>query len=238
MTRDPTSGDTLLLLIRHGETRWNEEGRVQGWQDSPLTRAGIAQARMLAARLAGEPVDRLVASDLGRARETAAAIAHRLALAVELEPDLRERSYGVLEGCTWAEAEARHPEAYARVAARDHEYVVPGGESAAAFAARVVRALERIAAAHSGRRVAVVAHGGVLGVAYRRAAGLPRDAPRSYALANASVNYLRFSGGRLSIERWGDVAHLAVDTADDPTEIATGRARGDAADDAAGGGAR
>ncbi|MCL4799691.1 MAG: phosphoglycerate mutase family protein [Burkholderiales bacterium] len=236
MTNEAT-GDTLLLLVRHGETRWNAEGRVQGWLDSPLTSAGVAQARMLAARLADEPVDRIFASDLGRARETAAAIAARLALAVELEPGLRERAYGVLEGCTWAEAEALHPEAYARVAARDHEYVVPGGESAAAFGARVLRALERIAAAHAGKRVVVVAHGGVLGVAYRRAAGLPADAPRTYALANASLNHLRFAGGRLSVERWGDVAHLAVDAADDPTEPAA-RSSGSGAGSPARGGGR
>lgn len=212
------TGDTLLLLIRHGETAWNLEGRVQGWQDSPLTVEGIAQAELVAARLAGECVDRLFASDLGRARTTAAALAARLGLAVELNPGLRERSYGILEGHTWAEAERLHPEAYARVAARDPEYTVPGGESAAAFAARVADALERIAAAHAGRRLAVVTHGGVLGVAYRRASGLPPEAPRSYTLANASVNYLRYRDGALAIERWGDVTHLATDPVDDTSD--------------------
>jgi len=207
---------TSLLLIRHGETRWNREGRVQGWLDSPLTDAGMAQARLLAACLALARPDRLYASDLGRARETASPIAARLGLEVTLEPALRERAYGVLEGCTWAEAERGHPEAYARVAARDAAYVVPGGESAEAFHARVIAAVERIAAAHAGECVAIVAHGGVLGVLYRHAAGLPLDAPRTYALANASVNVLRHADGRLTIERWGDVAHLANAPEDDP----------------------
>jgi probable phosphoglycerate mutase len=204
-----TSTHTLLLLIRHGETQWNQEGRVQGWCDSPLTDAGIAQARLLAARLAEERVDRLVASDLGRARETAAPIAERLGLRVELDPGLRERAYGILEGCTWAEAERGHPDAYARIAARDPAYAVPGGESAAQFHGRVIDAVERIASAHAGGRIAIVAHGGVLGVVFRHASGLPLDAPRTYTLANASVNFLRYGGGTLSIERWGDVAHLA-----------------------------
>ncbi|MCC6608589.1 MAG: histidine phosphatase family protein [Burkholderiales bacterium] len=203
--------ETSLLLIRHGETRWNQEGRVQGWCDSPLTAAGIAQAHLLAARLAHERPDRLYASDLGRARATAAPIGARLGLAVEIDARLRERAYGVLEGRTWAEAEQLHPEAYARVAARDPGFVVPGGESAQAFHARVVEALERIAAAHRGRRVAVVVHGGVLGIVFRYASGLPLDAPRTYTLANASVNYLRHDGRRLAIERWGDVAHLATE---------------------------
>jgi len=204
-------------LIRHGETRWNQEGRVQGWLDSPLTQAGVAQARLLAARLAGERLDRLFASDLGRARETAAPIAERLGLDVELDAGLRERAYGVLEGCTWAEAEHGHPEAYARVAARDPAYVVPGGESAEAFHARVIDAVQRIASAHAGARVAIVAHGGVLGVLFRHASGLPLDAPRTHTLANASVNFLRYGGGALAIERWGDVAHLAAGSGEDPT---------------------
>lgn len=212
VTPDVTSDQTALLLIRHGETRWNQEGRIQGWRDSPLTVAGIAQAQLLAARLAHERLDRLYTSDLGRARATAAPIAARLGLEVEIDPGLRERAYGVLEGCTWPEAERAYPEAHARVAARDPEFVVPGGESARAFHARVVEALARIAAEHRGRRVAVVAHGGVLGVVFRYASGLPLDAPRTHTLSNASVNYLRHDGRRLAIERWGDVAHLATES--------------------------
>jgi len=131
---------------------------------------------------------------------------------------LRERSYGVLEGCTWAEAERGFPEAYARVMARDPAYVVPGGESQESFRARVLAALERIASARAGQRIAVVAHGGVLGVLYRQATGLPLDAPRTYTLANASVNYLQFHVSKWEIKRWGDVAHLACSAGDDFAE--------------------
>lgn len=210
--------ETSILLIRHGETIWNRSGRVQGWQDSPLSEAGVAQAHALAARLADEALDRLVSSDLGRARQTAAPIAARLGMAVALDPDLRERSYGMLEGKTYPEIERDHPEIYANVTRRDPAYVIPRGESGAAFAARVLGALDRIGRAHAGMRVAVVTHGGVLGVLYRHVMNAAPGAERSYSLANASVNHVRFGAGGWVIERWGDVAHLAVDAADDPID--------------------
>jgi probable phosphoglycerate mutase len=162
--------DTAILLIRHGETLWNRAGRVQGWQDSPLTDAGSAQAEALAERLSGVWIEQLIASDLGRARQTAAPIATRLGIAIECDPGLRERNYGIFEGRTYAEIERDDPEAHAYLARRDSAYVIPGGESGTAFSARVLGALERIAVAHVGHRIAVVAHGGVLGVLYRHAA--------------------------------------------------------------------
>lgn len=210
--------DTAILLIRHGETLWNRAGRVQGWQDSPLTDIGCAQAEALAERLSGERIERLIASDLGRARQTAAPIASRLRIAIECDSGLRERNYGIFEGRTYAEIEREDPEAYAYLARRDPAYAIPGGESGAAFSSRVLGALERIAGAHAGHRIAVVAHGGVLGVLYRHAAEQTPGAQGDHSLANASVNHVRFGAGRWTIERWGDVAHLAHDAADDPIE--------------------
>lgn len=214
----PGRSDTAILLVRHGETVWNRAGRVQGWRDSPLTELGAAQARALAERLADERVEKLISSDLGRARETAGPIAGRLALAIELDPGLRERNYGIFEGRTYAEIERDDPEAYGFLARRDVAYVIPAGESGVGFAARVLEALERIATLHAGHRVAVVTHGGVLGVLYRHAVRLPSDAQRDYALANASINHVRFGSGRWMIEQWGDVAHLGNVAADDPIE--------------------
>ena len=210
--------DTRILLIRHGETEWNRAGRVQGWRDSPLTGTGAAQARALAERLAAERIERLIASDLGRARQTAAPIGARLGLPVELDPGLRERNYGIFEGRTYPEIAREHPEDHASLVRRDPAYVIPGGESGAEFAARALGALARIAAAHAGQRVAVVAHGGVLGVLYRHAAELPEGAERAYSLANASLNHVRFHAGGWVIERWGDVSHLAEAAVDDPIE--------------------
>ena len=210
--------ETVILLIRHGETVWNRSGRVQGWADSRLTEAGVAQARALAERLGGDRLEGLISSDLGRARGTAAPIAGRLGIPIELDPALRERHYGILEGRTLGEIERDHPEAYASLARRDPGYVIPGGESGAAFGERVLRALERVASAHAGKRIAVVTHGGVLSALYRHATPPGSSARRAAPPANASVNHVRFGSGRWLIERWDDVAHLPRDTAGDPVD--------------------
>lgn len=183
-----------------------------------MTEIGVAQAQALAERFAGDRVERLISSDLGRARETAAPIAGQLGIAIEFDAGLRERSYGIFEGRTYGEIERDHPEAYAFLARRDPAYVIPGGESGEAFGVRVLAALARIATAHAGTRIAVVAHGGVLGVLHRDATKSAPESRRDYALANASVNHIRFASGRWVIERWGDVGHLAHDTADDPID--------------------
>ena len=201
--------DVRLILIRHGETQWNREGRVQGYHaDSPLTEAGRRQAHALAERLARERVDALYASDTGRTRRTAGPIGEATGLRVVHDAGLRERNYGAFEGRTFAEVERDFPAEYGRFHTRDPDYVPPGGESATQFRDRVMAALERIAAGASGKRVAVVTHGGVLGVAYRHAMDIPLEAKRGYSLANASLNHFRYVGGRWLLEAWGDIAHL------------------------------
>src|SRR6266540_7153822 len=154
--------DTPLtfLLIRHGETAWNREGRIQGQRDSALTARGIAQARAAAARVAAERPDVLYSSDLGRAGETARHVSEATDLAVRLEPGLRERRYGIFEGKTWPEIKRDHPDDFARHAARDPDHLVPGGESPNQFRVRVLGTLDRIAREAAAKRIAVVAHGG------------------------------------------------------------------------------
>ncbi len=206
---------TTFLLLRHGETIWNRDGKLQGWQDSPLSETGRAQADALAARMALERVDLIVASDLGRTRATAAPIAARLGLAVSLDAGLRERSYGELEGMTWAEIERARPRDYRRLVARDPDHLVPGGETGAQFRDRVVAALERLARANGGAAIALVTHGGVLGVVYRHAKGIPLEMPRTFTVPNAAVNRLRVERRRWVIEAWADTGHLAAAPLDD-----------------------
>jgi len=206
---------TTFLLLRHGETLWNRDGRLQGWQDSPLSEAGRAQAGALAARAAGERVDAIVASDLGRTRETAAPIAARLGLVLRLDAGLRERCYGEFEGMTWAEIERARPQDYHRLAARDPEYVVPGGESGVQFRDRIVAALEHLARVHAGATVAVVTHGGVLGIVYRYAKDIALEMPRMFSVPNAAVNRVRIGGRRWAIEAWADTGHLPEGALDD-----------------------
>jgi 2,3-bisphosphoglycerate-dependent phosphoglycerate mutase len=205
--------ETRVVLIRHGETHWNREGRIQGFHgDSPLTPAGREQVRSLGERMAREEVELLYSSDSVRARETADPIAAATGLQVVHDRELRERAYGIFEGCRYAEVEGRFAAEFERFRSRDPHYVPPGGESAAQFRDRILAAFRRIALGATGRCAAVVTHGGVLGILYREAMGMPLEAPRNYPIANASLNRLRFAEGRWSLDGWGDVAHLRAES--------------------------
>jgi 2,3-bisphosphoglycerate-dependent phosphoglycerate mutase len=179
-----------------------------GDADSPLTATGRAQALAVAARLANEGIDLLFASDTGRTLSTAEPIARACGVELIPERELRERAYGIFEGRTFAEIAIEYPEAYERMRARDPQYKAPGGESALEFHARVVAAVQRIAASAAGRRAAVVTHQGVLGVLYRHVNGLGFNEPHRPKLLNASCNHFRYDGARWVMDAWCDVAHL------------------------------
>lgn len=207
--------EARILLIRHGETEWNRAGRIQGYHaDSPLTASGHVQARLLAERLASERFDGLHSSDSGRTRQTAAPIGAAAGLEVVYDAALRERNYGVFEGRTYQEIEWEYPEAFQKFRTRDPYYVPPSGESAVQFRERVMAALERIATGMAGKCIAVITHGGVLGIMYRHVTGTSLDSKRSYSLHNASINRFLYSGERWLLEAWGDVAHLPADSID------------------------
>jgi probable phosphoglycerate mutase len=201
---------TTLLLIRHGETAWNAEHRIQGRLDVPLSTTGMWQAGRLAERLAGEAIEAIVCSDLARAWMTAVPLADTRGLSMVPEPRLRERVFGIFEGKTLDEIAASHPEEFAAWRARDVDWRIPGGESGTEFIGRVLEAVRDITAAHAGRTVAVVSHGGVLDVIYRHARALAWDAPREHLMLNASINRLQAEPEplRLRIIAWADVAHL------------------------------
>jgi broad specificity phosphatase PhoE len=137
---------TTLLLVRHGETDWNAEGRLQGHTDRPLNDHGRSQAKDLAERLAGEGADAIYTSDLVRAKETAEIVGERLGLTVVVDPDLREKDWGTWEGLTGDE----------RV------QVEFEGESTEDHRDRVMGAVRRIVARHPEQRIVVVTHGGSL----------------------------------------------------------------------------
>ena len=199
---------THVVMVRHGETEWNRDGRVQGMQDSRLSERGLAQAEAVARVLAGESVDLIYSSDLGRTRQTAAAIARATGIEVRLDARLRERCYGVLEARTWTEIEREHPQAFQRLNARDPHYAPAGGESPIVFRERVVQVFDEIAQAHLGARIVVVSHGGVVGVMYRHVMEMSIEEKRRYALFNASINRFRYVDARWHLDVWGDVSHL------------------------------
>jgi broad specificity phosphatase PhoE len=173
---------TTILLVRHGETDWNIERRVQGHTDRPLTEAGRAQARALADELEGEPIDAVYSSDLERARETARVVAERRGLDVTAIPELREKHFGTWEGLTDDEVLVRFPEAR-----RGHW---GDAETTEQVSQRVLGALRRIAGAHPGRRVLVVTHGGPV-----RAVLLHCAAEIEGPIANCHVTRLAFEDG-------------------------------------------
>jgi probable phosphoglycerate mutase len=202
------AADTRLIAIRHGETAWNSESRFQGHLDSALNAQGLAQARALGAHLAAERIDLLLSSDLGRALQTANAVAACTGLEVVIEPRLRERCMGIFQGLTPGEAEARYPEEYARFHSRDPDYVIPGGESVRQLYARAVASFTDLARRHAGLTLAAVTHGGVLAVLYRHATAMPLEAPRNFPLHNSGVNRFRHRLGAWTLQSWGEIRHL------------------------------
>ena len=204
---------TKLLLIRHGETAWNAEHRIQGQLDVPLSPLGILQSARLAECLANEPIDAVYSSEQSRAWLTAAPLAARLGLEVIAEPRLRERSFGIFEGLTLDEIAARYPAEFFKWRERDPTWRPEGGESGQQLIDRVMSAVTEIGSRHANQTVALISHGGVLDVVYRAARVLQWHAPREHQMLNAAVNRLTASASAsapiaLSIDLWGDVAHL------------------------------
>lgn len=198
---------TTLILIRHGETLWNTERRMQGHRDSALTERGLWQAQKLGERMKTEKFSALYSSDLPRAARTAQCIADATGCVVVPDERLRERHFGMFEGLTQAEMQAQAPEIHHRFMSRDPQFAVPGGESPAEFYSRSRAALEDLALRHAGATIAVVTHGLVLDTAYRAASGLALDAQRPVPLVNASLNWFEFDGAWRA-RRWGDADHL------------------------------
>ena len=205
---------TEIFLIRHGETAWNAERRLQGHLDIPLNKEGERQAAALAQALSGEAVDMIISSDLSRAASTARAVAERHGLPLHTDASLRERCFGAFEGLLYDELEAHFPDAYAQWKVRDPHARYPDGErraeTFAEFAQRAVEAVSRIAEMHRGKRIVIVSHGGVLDAVYRAAHGMDITAPRTFDVLNASINHIRWDGERLEVLRWSDNTHLDV----------------------------
>lgn len=202
---------TTLIVIRHGETFWNRAHRIQGHLNSELTPEGVAQAEACAARLTDEHIDVVVASDLGRVQHTAEILVNGRALPVALDVSLRERCFGIGEGLTYAEMEARYPQIFSTTGLVDAEFTLPEGESRAVFHHRIKTSIEGIGAAYPGKRVLVVTHGGVLGVIYRWLNDLPVGAQK-IAIPNVGYNRISADHDGWKIEVWGDTSHLDVDT--------------------------
>lgn len=202
---------TVLYLVRHGEAHSNRDGWFGGWSPSPLTDLGHRQAEATAAELRRRAPTVLVSSDLTRALQTAAPIGRALGLEPHLEPGLRERSLGVLDGMSFADAEARYPDLWRRMRAREPDAMPDGAESPDGVFARVSSALDRLVATHPGERVAVVSHGLALFHAFAHVCGLgspARDLSVFVLVDNCSITHLEHRRSRWRIVTVNDTAHL------------------------------
>ncbi|HSW24845.1 MAG TPA: histidine phosphatase family protein, partial [Burkholderiaceae bacterium] len=157
----------------------------------------------------------VICSDLGRAAETARALAEPLGLPLQLDAALRERGFGTMEGRSFEEIDRDWPELARRWRSRDPDFAPPGGERLADFYARSVAAAERLAQAHAGRTIALVTHGGVLDCLYRAATRIELQASRTWQLGNAAINRLLHSPEGFVLVGWNDHQHLLTLNRDD-----------------------
>ncbi|CAA0840932.1 Phosphoglycerate mutase-like protein 4 [Striga hermonthica] len=198
-----------IIVIRHGETEWNADRRIQGHLDVDLNDAGRQQAVAVAERISREPkISAVYSSDLKRAFYTAEIIAKSCGVPeVMKDPDLRERHLGALQGAILNEIAKVNPEAHkAFLSNQDDQEIPGGGESFNQLYERCTWALQRIAQKHIGERVVVVSHGGTIRALHKRAS--PHRRPTGRVL-NTSVNvFLLTDKNKWIIKSWGDVSHL------------------------------
>ena len=209
---------TQITAVRHGETDWNAQSRLQGHLDIDLNERGRWQAQRAGLALADSGITTIYCSDLRRAHDTALAIAQHsgiAAAALRLEPGLRERSFGDFQGLTYDEVGALHPEDALRWKQRDPHWAPPGGESPAALHQRIATTLHAIAAQHPGEHIALVSHGGVLDMLYRLATGQALNAARTWELGNCAINRLLYTPDALTLVGWADTLHLEEEALDE-----------------------
>ncbi len=203
---------TRIIAVRHGETAWNVDTRIQGQLDIALNDKGRWQAQRAGLALADEPIDRIYSSDLMRAHATAQAIAEQTrnpaARQVHLHTGLRERGFGSFEGQTWVDIETNWPEESRRWRQRDPHFAPPGGETPLQLRERVARTVNELAAQHLEEQIVLVAHGGVLDMLYRLATQQDIGAPRTWELGNAAINRLLWTPDALTLVGWADTRHF------------------------------
>ena len=201
---------TRFCLVRHGETDWNAQHRLQGHTDIDLNQRGLAQAAQMAAALKTIQLqfDVLYTSDLTRAYKTAQAIEKVFGVSAAIDPDLRERHLGALQGLSTLEAPQLEADLWATHLSRDLDHNLGGGESIKQFAQRIHGGLEKIRQRHLGKTILLVSHGGALDMMYRLASKQVLEAPKAVAVPNASLNWISHDSNSWIVDSWGDTSHL------------------------------
>lgn len=211
---------TDLLIIRHGETDWNALQRLQGWSDISLNEIGTNQAVHLSNYLQEQYLEkiyserglkptRIYASDLQRAIQTATPLANKLSIEINIEPNLRERNYGKLEGKNWREA-LGHQDKQQQVTPKDFASDLEV-ENLDIFSKRIQLGLNGIVERYPGELVVIISHGGTLDMMWRYFRGLSLDAQREVLQRNTTINHVCFNDGLWQLLDWGHKAHLEIE---------------------------
>ena len=197
-----------LYIVRHGETVWNREGRIQGHTDVGLSERGMKQARLLSWRLKPVRIDAAYASDLSRASETAAAILEGRDVPIFPTPRLREYHKGAFEGLTEGELRAKYPDEYPGYIAKDLDYAPEGGESTRGVSDRMTEIISEIKERHLDENVLVVGHGGSLRAAMMALLGMSLDANWRFVFGNCTLTIVDTYHDNAVLRLFNDGSHL------------------------------
>ena len=199
--------ETEIILIRHGETEWNSQKRMQGHSNSDLSSVGQAQIQALGQWMKNVPFDLIYSSDSLRAKQTAEAITQFSGHELQFDQRLREKNLGVFEGLTSEEARERHPEVFRLFKTAGSKYVIDEGESTQQLQDRALEIISEIRIKHPEERVLLVTHGGFIRVVMKHSLGLSLETPTRFLIRNTGVFRLVWEDKWL-VSQMGGVSHL------------------------------
>ncbi len=199
--------ETEIILIRHGETEWNSQQRMQGHSNSDLSSVGQAQIQALGQWMKNVPFDHIYSSDSLRAKQTAEAITQFSGHELKIDLRLREKNLGVFEGLTSEEARERHPEVFRLFKTAGSKYVIDEGESTQQLQDRALEIVNEIRIKHPEERVLLVTHGGFIRVVMKHSLGLSLETPTRFLIRNTSVFRLVWED-KWIVSQMGGVSHL------------------------------
>ena len=196
------------LIVRHGETEWNADGRIQGHTDVGLSDKGSQQSQLVAGRLAEYSIDIAYSSDLQRSAETAREILGQRTVPLQTTPQLREYHKGVFEGLTVEETRQHYPELYAASLVKDLDFAPPGGESTRQTSARIASFVADVRRCHVDDTVLIVGHGGALRAVFVALMELPLEANWRFFLANCGLSVVDIYPDNAVLRLYNDTSHL------------------------------
>ena len=199
--------ETEIILIRHGETEWNSQKRMQGHSNSDLSSVGQAQIQALGQWMKNVPFDLIYSSDSPRAKQTAESITQFSGHELQFDQRLREKNLGVFEGLTSEEARERHPEVFRLFKTAGSKYVIDEGESTQQLQDRALEIVNEIRIKHPEERVLLVTHGGFIRVVMKHSLGLSLETPTRFLIRNTGVFRLVWED-KWIVSQMGGVSHL------------------------------